>query len=146
MRWILCLVAATTFGACASGEGKLGDQPSIEHGTTVIALSIQPVTSPSTNSCQAKLSRDPAQVNKGKPVIWEIVDSCNDTPEPIEIRFTAGELRQHLTPIKKDGTVGKKKPDYLKWHVGKNAQSGQYAEYGIYLNNVLIGDPRIQVP
>ena len=147
MRWIVCLMAATTMGACASASDKpLGNQPAIKSGTTVIALAIVPGTTPGTSSCRAKVSRDPAQVRKNRPVVWEIVDVCNEVEQTVEIRFTTGELKQHLNPRRKSGKVRKGLPDYLEWEVGKEAQSGQYADYEIWLGDEMLADPRIQVP
>ena len=56
---------------------------------------------------------------------------CNDVQRTVEIRFTTGELKQHLNPRRKSGKVRKGLPDYLEWEVGKEAQSGQYADYEI---------------
>jgi hypothetical protein len=92
------------------------------------------------------LSRDPALVKKNRPVVWEIVDVCNETEKTVEIRFTTGELKQHLRADKKTGKIKKGQPDYLEWSVGDKAVSGQHADYGIWLGDDMLVDPRIQVP
>jgi hypothetical protein len=145
MRWFVCLMAATMMGACAAARHvPLGNQPAIKGGTTVIALAVVPGTSAGT--CRAKLSRDPALVRKNKPVVWEIVDVCNEAEKTVEIRFTTGELKQHLRADKKTGKIKKGQPDYLEWTVSDKALSGQYADYGIWLGDDMLVDPRIQVP
>jgi hypothetical protein len=146
MRLFVCLMTASMMGACASGHhAPLGNnQPEIKGGTTVIALAVVPGTS--AGSCRAKLSRDPALVRKNRPVVWEIVDVCNETEKTVEIRFTTGELKQHLRADKKTGKIKKGQPDYLEWSVGDKAVSGQHADYGIWLGDDMLVDPRIQVP
>jgi hypothetical protein len=85
-------------------------------------------------------------VTRNKPVLWEIVDVCNETEQTVEIRFTTGELKQHLTPKRKSGKVRKGLPDYLEWLVGSEARDKQFADYEIWLGDVKLADPRIQVP
>ena len=147
MRWVVYLMTASVAGACATARHTpLDNQPVIKAGTTVIALAIVPAMTSGAPTCRAKLSRDHALVRKNRPVVWEIVDVCNEDERTVEVRFTTGELRQHLTPRRRTGKIRKGQPDYLEWQVGKEAQSRQYADYQIWLGDEMLVDPRIQVP
>jgi hypothetical protein len=147
MRLIVCLMTATMMGACASGHlAPHGNQPAIRAGTTVIAMAIVPATTPGTTTCRAKVSRENAAVSKNKPVVWEIVDLCNENEQTVEVRFTTGELKQHLTPRRQKGKIKKGQADHLEWEVSKKASPGQYADYQIWLGDEMLVDPRIQVP
>jgi hypothetical protein len=150
MRVTVCVALTLTLGACASHVRPLGYQPAIKSGTTVIAVALVPA--PSGAGCAAKVSRDPAQVRVNKPVLWEVMDLCSPANEgkthDVVIKFVAGELRDHLNPVdgKDRARVKRGVSDYVRWHVGKKAQRGQYADYEIWRDNDKLDDPRIEVP
>jgi hypothetical protein len=123
----------------------LGNQPAIKSGTTVIAIALVPAAS--GGGCRAKVSRERAQVRVNRPVVWEVIDVCNESEQDIELRFDdAGGLKGNLRAVKGKGKVRRGQPDYLQWDVTKSAKPEQYADYGIYLGQTKLDDPRIEVP
>jgi hypothetical protein len=143
MRVIVCVALALTLAGCAPLK-PLDTQPVIRNGTTVIAIVVVPA---GDSGCRAKVSRDRAKVRVNKPVVWEVVDLCNEIEQEIHLEFdAAGGLKANLKRVKDKGKVRRGQADYLQWDVNANAKPEQYADYGIFLGTTRLEDPRIEVP
>jgi hypothetical protein len=142
---VLALVLAGCLWGCKAAEEDRRPQPHVPEGATVIALAIvPPEAGAGSTQCRAKVSRDPALVARGKHVIWEIIDLCNEQEREVSIKLVGGNLPVEVLHGK--GKIKKKQADYFDVKVGNGAQSQQYKDYEIYLETDLLADPRIQVP